>query len=294
MKTIFPHLTGSSTVAVPVLSRFRAFGLSNFDEGERRRSAFTLIELIAVMGIIVALALLVVGGYSGISRAIAAGQGSRQVADTLLLARQTACVNGVRVYFYILSEQEYLLCRRMGICSMDSKVADDTKHPYGNKGVFYKKGVRSFNDFYTDLGSFVNEADRVAQSEVDDDAKKTMASGDYLFELPAEKNNSGLKYGRLLGVTNSVPGWIVFYEPDPDHAPDFKEGAVYGLALFPIRVLPKGFAFPEDDVGKYLYFEPTGSAKGLDEINIVESASGNKQPPVKITGEGKIDVVYPK
>lgn len=262
----------------------------------RGRSAFTLIELVAVMGIIVALALLVVGGYSGMSRAIAAGQGSRQVADTLLLARQTACVNGVRVYFYILSEEEYLLCRRIGTCTKNSTTPSPTEHDYQD-GVYYKKGVKVLFDYYTDLGGFVNAADRAAQAATSNkEAKKTMASGDYLFELPSGLGNAGLKYGRLLGVTTNNIGWRVFYEPDPDHEPDFKTGANYGLALFPIRVLPKGFAFPEDDVGKFLYFEPTGSAEGLDKISIVEAAlpDAAHTQTVTITGEGKVTVEYPK
>jgi type II secretory pathway pseudopilin PulG len=272
----------------------RTLAPTHSDEGERRSAAFTLIELVAVMGIIVALALLVVGGYSGMSRAIASGQGARQVQDTLLLARQTACVSGVRIYFYILDEEQYLLCRKMGTCSKNSDKPSSTDHPYGSD-------VYALYDYYTDLQGFVNLVDQQAQQNMSNDLKKKMAYSSILFELPSgsENGNTEPKYATLLGVTNSVPGWRVYYKKRGDGGnPDqmFKEGKNFGLALLPIRSLPKGFAFPEDDIGKFLYFEPTGTnGGGLEEIQIQEVALPDKDhtQKVKIQG-GKIEIEFPK
>ncbi len=286
MKTVFPHLFNGSHA--------RTLERSNsLYEGERRNAAFTLIELVAVMGIIVALALLVVGGYSGMSRAIASGQGARQVQDTLLLARQTACVSGVRVYFYILDEEEYLLCRKMGTCSKNSDKPSKANHPYGD-------GVYALYDYYSDLGDFVNVADQEAaqQKSTSNEAKKKMASSSILFELP-NKNDSGAKYATLLGVTNNIPGWTVYYKKrgdGGDPASMFKAGRNFGLALLPIRALPKGFVFPEDDVGKFLYFDPTGASGGkLEKILIQETnlSDADHTWTIEVNG-GKITLKAPQ
>ena len=285
MNSVFPHLIGSSIVDKFKLSRFRSFASSySLDEGERRDKAFTLIELVAVMGIIVALALLVVGGYSGMSRAIASSQGARQVQDTLLLARQTACVSGVRVYFYILDEEEYLLCRKMGTCSKDSDKPSTSDHPYGSN-------VYALYDYYSDLGGFVNAADREAQQNMSNDIKKKMAYSSILFELPTGSGlNDSPKYATLLGVTNNTPGWIVYYKERGDGGNPtsmFKTGKNFGLALLPIRSLPKGFEFPEEEVGKFLYFEPTGASGGkLDTIHIREAALPDADHTQTVTIKG--------
>lgn len=269
----------------------------------RGRSAFTLIELIAVMGIIVALALLVVGGYSGMSRAIAAGQGSRQVADSLLLARQTACVNGTRIYCYILDEDQYVLCRKMGTsCGNGGK----SSYQKGSDPSFMDDAY-VFYDYYTDLGSFVNDADSAAQSYVltnttsSASSGTTFASNALLFDLTLSAKTHEAKYGRLRGVreNTAVVGWSLYFRPSTgnDASRYFADGADYGIALFPIRALPKGFVFLEEDIGKYLYFEPTGLAGGeLDEIVVAESALRNDpkhRQTVAISGEGKVEVKYP-
>ena len=265
-----------------------------------RRAGFTLIELIAVMGIIVALALLVVGGYSGMSRAIAAGQASRQVADTLLLARQTACVNGVRVYLYIISEDEYVLCRKMGTSSGNGGKASYQQGKDHN----FKKDAYVFFDYYTDLGSFVNDVDRESENYAQENNSSAFVNTDFasdmlIFDLSA-KNEA--KYGTLRGVESNKDGvgWCLYYQPSSGEAASsyFKDGSDYGIALYPIRSLPKGFVFLDEEIGDFLYFEPTGTAKGTTkEIVVAEAAlkgDSNHQQKVKVSGAGKVEVEYPK
>ena len=133
-------------------------GTSDSDEREAT-GGFTLIELIAVMGIIIALSLVVAGGYSGMARAMAEGQGTRQVRDSLLLARQNACVNGSRTYVYILSEDEYVICRKIGTSSGTSGKASYQ----AGKDPLFKQDAYVFYDFYTDLSSFRNDVDRASE-----------------------------------------------------------------------------------------------------------------------------------
>ena len=269
------------------------------------RAAFTLIELIAVMGIIVALALLVVGGYGGMSRAIASGQASRQVADTLLLARQTACVNGVRVYVYVLSEDEYVLCRKMGTSSGYGGAASYQR----GQDPYFKKDAYVFFDYYTDLASFVNEVDRESENESHDNtqsgyADKDLSSNIHIFDLSAR---SEARYARLRGVDTNRDGvgWCIYFQPMTGGSASsyFTADSDYGISLYPIRSLPKGFVFLDDEIGGFLYFEPTGKADGTLEagasfgIVVAEAAlkgDAKHRQTVKVSSSGKVEVEYPK
>ena len=253
-----------------------------------RRAAFTLIELIAVMGIIVALALVVVGGYSGMTRAIATGQATRQVRDALLLARQTACVRGVRVYCYFLSEEEYVLCRKIGTSSGQDRSSSDDRFPKGDSG-------HVFPDSYTDLSSFINEVDAASEAYSDDNDsgydKSALTSDLLLFQL---SDSGEARYGKLRWVEADKDkgyGWNLFYAPVDGHEPNFKTNTDYGIALFPIRVLPKGFAFDEDMIGQFVYFEPTGTANKKTTITISESAihDSDRQQKVVVESNGKVE-----
>ena len=253
------------------------------------RGGFTLIELIAVMGIIVALALVVVGSYSGMTRAIASGQASRQVRDTLLLARQTACVRGVRVYCYILSEEEYILCRKIGTSSGKDSSSTDDRFPEDDKG-------HVFPDAYTDLGSFINEVDAASEtySAANDGQnrdKSALTSDMLLFEL---SDSGTARYGKLRWVESDKDngyGWNLFYAPVKGHEPKFDSGTDYGIGLYPIRVLPKGFSFSDDMIGKFVYFEPTGAANDNITITIAETAidDADHRQTVTVEKNGRVE-----
>ena len=262
--------------------------------GRGRRSAFTLIELIAVMGIIVALSLIVVGGYGGMARSMASGQATRQLRDALLLARQTACVNGVRVYCYVLEENVYVLCRKIGTSSSENGA---TAHAYqAGDDYSFQKDTKVFSDHYSDLGSFINEADREAEEyELENSGSFEASSDMYIFDLSSK---TGAKYGILRGVVRNEDlgfGWnLHFQKVDGVDEPTFKKGADYGIALFPVRVLPKGFVFLDDEIGKFVYFEPTGAADGtLMNFVVAESALRNDNKhrhSVTVSTDGKVDV----
>lgn len=265
------------------------------------RKGFTLIELIAVMGIIVALALVVAGGYSGIARSIAEGQASRQVRDGLLLARQTACVNGSRVYLYILNEDEFVICRKIGISSGKLETAS-----YNSGDPKFRKNSKVFPDYFTDLSSFVNEidlnAERSGYNASSGFKDSDLSSSSYIFDLgePGEEKPS-IGFGILRGVEMNEDlgfGWNVYIDESIE-SKYFKENHEYGISLFPVRSLPKGFVFV-DDPGTFVFFEPTGVAgpgKGKLEIKVAEAALQNDpkhQRKVTVSHSGKIEVEEPK
>jgi hypothetical protein len=251
------------------------------------------------MGIIVALAMVVMGGYSGIARAIASGQATRQLRDALLLARQNACVNGNRTYVYVLSEDEFVICRKIGTSS-----GTQGKSSYNSGDPMYKKDTYIFNDYYTDLSSFVNEVDRGSESAGSENTSSSYAKADLssdmlLFDLSATK----AQYGILRGVeSNGHLGWSLFWKMQNGSTPPatyFKENHDYGIALFPVRSLPKGFVFDTEKktpVGTCIYFEPTGMVgpgNGNKTLVVCEAALRNDsdhQHKVTVEHSGKITV----
>ena len=86
----------------------------------RAGGGFTLLELIAVMGIIVAMSLVIVGSYSGIMRAISATAGINSMRKIATLCRQHACIDGARTYFQITGVNTYVLFRKAGTISETS------------------------------------------------------------------------------------------------------------------------------------------------------------------------------
>ena len=282
------------------------FGLRTSDPDRReRRSAFTLIELIAVMGIIIALSLVVAGGYSGMARAMAEGQSTRQLRDSLLLARQNACVNGSRTYVYILSEDEYVICRKIGTSSGAS--SGQASYQPG-KDPLFKKDAYVFYDFYTDLASFVNDVDRTSESAGQASGNSNsnyrnsdLSSSMLLFDLSADE----AQYGILRGVESNEDlgfGWCLYWRTtngESHNSKYFAEGHDYGIALYPVRSLPKGYIFLSE-IGSCVYFEPTGMTgpgSGKHTFVVAEAAyrtDTSRQRDVTVDHSGKVTVEAPK
>ena len=220
-----------------------------------RRGGFTLIELIAVMGIILTMSLVVVSSYYSITRGIAERAGVRHIQEALLLTRQHACTDGKRTFLYFLDDQEYVLLRQLG-----------TVNESGNP----------FVDYYSDLAPFA----RTNKVDVRVYDMSNTATRNYATVTKVEANMAS-------GVQR---GWKVHYTSDGGL--NLKKDMPYGVELYAIRALPKGYAF-KDLVGKYLFFEPDGSVSGNvpdNKITFVEEfASDIAQPQwVKIASDGKI------
>ncbi len=237
-----------------------------------------MIELIAVMAIIIALSLVVIGGYTGMSRAIAQGAGVRGVRDALMLARQHACMNGVRVYVYILDETQYVLCRKIGTVS-----SAKLEHYAGSSSQTATQDTYMFNDAYTDLGSFRSSTDESLEDLLKNGTSTSSFNASrelLLFDLHEDVVDSDLdfKYLYLSGVKKDDNlGWNLFCRDVSGGKPDgkfFKKGHDYGIALFPIRALPKGYIFTTG-VGESIYFEPTGASGGCDSLIVAEAVLRN-------------------
>ena len=278
-------------------------GDRNPETTRRNRAAFTLIELIAVMGIIVALALVVGGSYAGIATSIAEGQASRQFRDALLLARQTACVNGSRTYVYLLGEDEYVICRRIG-----TSCGTSGKSSYQQGDPLYRKDSYVFYDYYTDLSSFVSEVDRNSEQHGQD--SHSSSSQYHNSDLSSEMNlfdlsSTEARYGILRGVDSNDDlgfGWNLYWQPRAGECHNnsyFAENHDYGISIYPVRHLPKGYVFATE-IGTCVYFEPTGMTgpkTGSQSFIIAKAAMKNNpsfQRKVTVDHSGKVDVEEPK
>ncbi len=219
----------------------------------RRRQGFTLIELIAVMGVILAISMIVVGSYIGITRAMAARAGISHLANAVRLTRQHACMDGQRTYLYVLDETRYVICRRAGVVTA--------------RGGAGAGGTWTFQDAYGDLSSFVNTLNENQR-------------GLRIFDMSLTAGHP--PFARVVSVVwNEVQRvWIVTFERDPEFPPPpgsiFQAGHVYGIELYTVRELPKGHRFREGSTRGYLYFEPTGASGGtLQKIELIETITPN-------------------
>ena len=273
--------------------------------GKASGAGFTLLELIAVMGIIVALSLVVAGSYSGMLRAISAQAGVNAIRKIVTLSRQHACVDGSRTYFWVTGLNTYVLCRKAGTVSARSTGARSGADlpPYlASSGGSYT--ALWIVDRYSDLGSSSESFDSSVSNTGNSDLGATMKTNGYngalLFDLdkglmariqyPPWYDTRDDKW--IMGVNSSTSGFDV--------------GDIYGWALYPERQLPKGYVFDvaASDLdsnekmkeGKRLsfYFEPDGSAGSEGntmKVTVIELKSGNKSS-VEVSTGGKITAKY--
>ena len=275
----------------------------------RAGGGFTLLELIAVMGIIVAMSLVIVGSYSGIMRAISATAGINSMRKIATLCRQHACIDGARTYFQITGVNTYVLFRKAGTISetSTSNRSGVDLPPYISSGSC--SGVWLY-DLYADLGSAAESFDTSAKNSTTTDLAKVMATNGYDGALIINMENGAMakiKYPPWYDSRDDK--WIMGL--DSKHASDFGSSGnneaddyPYGWALYPDQQLPKGYVFDStmyklDSDGDFVsgnnfYFEPDGRADsdagGLT-ITVKELGT-DKASSLEISADGKIKAIY--
>lgn len=250
------------------------------------RGGFTLLELLAVIGIIAIMSVVVTGSFTNIGRAIASSNSVDAVRRTLMLARQTACVDGVETYVWVTDVNKFVTCRYAGTVtkipsgSIKSETTDKTVD-----------GARWIVDEYADLSS----------ARESFGMKKDMTSEDW---NDMTHDYTGLRVfdlteGKMAYVTESPfysvgqDAWIFAVE---DRKGGFDVGNQYGWVSGPEQALPQGFVFPDavgsdgffNDADIHVHFDSFGNAEAMS-IKVLEVATG-KESSVNVDSAGKVSV----
>lgn len=250
------------------------------------RGGFTLLELLAVIGIIAIMSVVVTGSFTNIGRAIASSNSVDAMRRTLMLARQTACVDGVETYVWVTDVNKFVTCRLAGTVtkipsgSIKSENTDDSI-----------AANRWIVDEYADLAS-ARESFGMLKDLTSEDWDKMVHNytGLRVFDLTE---------GKMANVTEAPfysagqDAWIFAVE---DRKGGFDVGNQYGWVTGPEQTLPQGFVFP-DAVGSdgffngadiHVHFDSFGNAEA-ESVKIQEVATG-KESEVKVDASGKVTV----
>ena len=286
-----------------------------------RRSGFTLMELMAVVGIVVLMASMVVGGFAGIQRAMGTSTGADRFRRALGAARQQACVDGTDVFVWCIDVDKFVVCRKGGMVSGLPTAKNSRAIPYSGKEKVEAYWVHDeFADRDEDASSAYLRPDDLRSGAVNtvigtlripDGAKGggksvTVKGGDLsqfferefsellVFDVTARKAAT-CAYPPFYVASEDYEGWM-FGIKESDYRKTsgaFTLGHEYAWPLMPIQTLPGGFVFdkswksdgeldPDWVQDAYVHFYPDGRAKcGLGASGFVITEAGVSKPMVQ-------------
>lgn len=258
----------------------------------RGRAGFTLLELVAVIGIIALMSVVVVGGFNGILRAIADTSGADAMRRALMLARQQACVDGEDTYVWVTGMNTFAVVRKAGTVSA---VSSGSRNPSYLQvgGRETSVAAKYIEDEYADLASaeqgFVIDANTLA-TDINDIVKNY--KGIRVFDMSTAKMADitvppwfdGKKDAWVFGIAKDAGGFAV--------------GADYGWLIYPEQTLPAGYVFADsyDSNGAFkenydtkVHFLADGTVDSPAAFPVYE-VSVKKTRRVQVSGDGKVTI----
>lgn len=264
------------------------------------RRGFSLLELLAVMSIMALLSTLAVTSYFSAVRGMANRSARRNFENSLVLARQRACIDGTRVSLIAFNEvaaydtdgktvkdmaASYVVCKEIGRLSLVSGIYlfdefSDLEQLFGkntsadSSSSTYRGGTRLYN---LDVGSWTLVKPYVVEGNEGTQVQLLYSDVSYQFKSYAFEMMSGT------GTKSTGTG-----------TREWKAGDAYGVEVAPVQALPKGFTFGElsdtdlTDV-QHVTFEPDGTATEAKTFTLKGSkAEGGESHSFTISKQGKI------
>lgn len=272
----------------------------------RGTRGFSLMELLAVMAIMALLTTLAVTSYFGAVRGMTRRSAVKHFANTLILARQRACMENARISVVIFNEitglnnndvtPSYVICKELGRLTyvdlargslVDEFTEIDKIFGTANLGYTYRGNIKLYN---LARGKWSTVFPWVEQYPFNGGAKRGL-TGRY----SASGNPSMTAGERSAGYTLNAFAFGINKNVQNYNAADssWEVGDPYGIEAAPVGALPRNFLFSElnktvnDAIT--ITFTPDGRAAGTETIRIVETQPPNKFSTVKVKADGTIE-----
>lgn len=207
-----------------------------------KRSGFTILELIAVIGIIAVVGTAVVGGFSGMMKGISRRTAVDSVRRSLSLARQEACTDGNETYFYPVDVNRFAIVRRAG--KITDAQSGSASPQYGGSLSFKNvtlPGGKWIIDEYADL-SESQEAFVVSAESFANEASLLKAFKDYAGEQVFDMDKGvSAQIAWTPWHDKALDAWVFGISNAPSGA--FEKNHDYGWVTHPVQSLPAGYVF---------------------------------------------------
>lgn len=260
---------------------------------KNKRDGFSLLELLAVMSIAALLTTLAVTSYFSAVRGMSRRSAVNNLANTLIQARQRACMDNASVSVVCYNEvsgaedddvrPSFVICKAIGRFSyliparsklFDEFTALDTIFSTSSLGTGYKGAIKLYN---LTRGGFCYVYPWVSTYQLPDRyspyTKSLHQISTYVFNI---NPNINVRNG------GDISSWEV--------------GDSYGIESSPVQSLPRGFLFSELDVNidkvMFVTFLPDGRATSSTDIEIEEQRPPNKSNTIRVSSNNSPMIKY--
>lgn len=254
-----------------------------------KRRGFSLLELLAVMSIIALLTTMAVTSYFSAIRGMARRGAVKQLANTLILARQRACMDSSRYSVVIFNEitgatdsdvtPSYVVCKELGRLT-------------------FIEGNSTFVDEFTPLESIFGIDDNNANGYLGSLRLYNLTRGGWSQVFPRASVYSLTRYSASNGTRYTLNTFALKKNSNLTslNAPNWAVGDAYGVEATPMRSLPKGFEFTQLNTSASqvitITFLPDGRAQwtsGGGQIGISEMNPPKKSITMSVTDQGQVN-----
>lgn len=258
-------------------------------KNRRRRRGFSLLELLAVMSIMALLTTLAVTSYFNAIRGMTRRSAVKHFANSLILARQRACLEGVRVSVMVFNEitgynaknepeivPSYVVCKETGRVTAISQ--------------------GKLIDEFAPLDKMFPNPPGMSAGYLGSMRLYNLTQGKWTQVFPwAESHNLTGRHSSYLPKIYEYPvyGFVKNANVKNANEASWDVGDMYGVEAAPPGSLPKGFEFRQlgDDVNRVVCFTfmPDGTAQTAESIDILELMPPNTRAGIRVEADGSIN-----